>query len=110
MPLGNAMAFADAVAILGLSDTELLVILLVFLLLFGASAIPKLAKSLGQAKGQFTQAKREFQAEADKVERQTGASPAASEEQVRSTARGLGIDEQGRSLDEVKRLIAQKLG
>lgn len=105
-------------AILGLGDTELVVILLVFLLLFGATAIPKLARSLGQAKGQFNQAKREFESELAKSERasSTAAAPAtsapagaASEEQVRRTARDLGIAEQGKSLDEVKRLIAQKL-
>jgi sec-independent protein translocase protein TatA len=102
-------------AILGLGDTELVVILLIFLLLFGATAIPRLARSLGQAKGQFNRARSEFEAEAAKAEAQPSAAPAAapaagaSEEQVRRTARDLGIDEQGKSLDEVKRLIAQRL-
>ena len=33
--------------------TEIMIIVAVIVLLFGASAIPKLAKSLGQAKGEF---------------------------------------------------------
>ncbi len=87
--------------------SEIILIALVVLLLFGATAIPKLARSLGRAQGEFNRAKKEFQSEAAKAE---AAQPAgASEDQVRSTARGLGIDEAGKPLDEVKRLIAQKL-
>jgi sec-independent protein translocase protein TatA len=100
-----------------LESGPLVVILVVFLLLFGAAAIPKLARSLGQAKGEFNKARREFESEAARAEAQTsGASgPSApapgqpTEEQVRRTARELGIAEQGRSLDEVKRLIQQRL-
>ncbi|MEA3202620.1 MAG: sec-independent protein translocase protein TatA [Thermoplasmata archaeon] len=92
-------------ALLGLGDTELLVIFLVAILLFGATAIPKLARSMGRAKGEFVKAKREFDAEAAKA----ASEPATSEEQVRKTARDLGIAEQGKSLPEVKALIAQKL-
>lgn len=81
------------------------IVLLVVLLLFGATAIPKLARALGRAKGEFNQARDELTKEVAAGEREAS----ASEAQVRSTARGLGIDEQGRSLDEVKRLIQQKL-
>lgn len=99
-------------AILGLGNTELVVILVVFLLLFGASAIPKLARSMGRAKGEFGKAKREFAAEAAKAEGAASAAapaPGPSEDQVRRTARELGIAEQGKSLDEVKALISEKL-
>ena len=112
------MAFPVAAPMPLLESGPLLIIVFVFLLLFGASAIPKLARSLGQAKGEFNRAKKEFDAEAARSE--AGVSPAAaapsvglaaapSEEQVRRTARDLGIAEQGRPLDEVKRLIQQKL-
>jgi sec-independent protein translocase protein TatA len=90
-----------------LEEGPLLVIVLVILLLFGATAIPKLARSLGQARGEFSKAKREFESEAAKAEA-TASSP--SEQQIRKTARDLGIQEQGRSLDEVKALISQKMG
>jgi sec-independent protein translocase protein TatA len=93
-----------------LEPGPLIVILVVVLLLFGAATIPKLARSLGQAKGEFTKAKREFESEAAKAESSTVAGAASpSEAQVRKTARELGIAEQGKSLDEVKLLIQQKL-
>ena len=96
-----------------LESGPLVVILVVVLLLFGAAAIPRLARSLGQAKGEFTKAKREFDSAAAGAEKAAAAPatpPAApTEAQVRQTARELGIAEQGKSLDEVKALIQQKL-
>jgi sec-independent protein translocase protein TatA len=87
----------------------MMVILVVVLLLFGAAAIPKLARSLGQAKGEFSKAKREFDAAATSAERTSSAATEPTEAQVRQTARDLGIVEQGKPLDEVKTLIQQKL-
>lgn len=97
-----------------LESGPLVVILVVFLLLFGATAIPKLARSLGQAKGEFSKAKREFESEAAKAEAATaatgGAQPAQpTEAQVRQTARELGIAEAGRPIEDVKRDISRKL-
>lgn len=40
---------------------EWLLIIAVVLLLFGASAIPKLARSLGRAQGEFQKARKDFQ-------------------------------------------------
>jgi sec-independent protein translocase protein TatA len=94
-----------------LESGPLIVILVVVLLLFGAAAIPKLARSLGQAKGEFSKAKREFDSEAAAAERDTAAGRPGepTEAQVRQTARDLGIAEQGKGLDEVKELIQRKL-
>ena len=91
---------------MALGTAEWIIIGVVALLLFGVGSIPKLAKALGRAQGEFRKARREMDAEL----RRTEAEPAgASEEQVRRTARELGIEEQGRSLDEVKRLINERL-
>ncbi|QQO10002.1 twin-arginine translocase TatA/TatE family subunit [Breznakiella homolactica] len=49
-----------------LGHTEILVIVLVILILFGATAIPKFARSLGQAKKEFTKAMKEGDAEENK--------------------------------------------
>ncbi|MEA3137470.1 MAG: hypothetical protein QOC71_1751 [Thermoplasmata archaeon] len=92
-----------------LESGPLVVILLVVLLLFGAAAIPKLARSLGQAKGEFSKAKREFDSAAMSAERSTAATTEPTEAQVRQTARELGIAEQGKPLSEVKELIQRKL-
>lgn len=91
------------------AGSEWLIILLAILLLFGATAIPKLAKAMGRAKGEFSKAKREFSAEAARTEREAAGDPSLSEEQVRRTARELGIAEEGKSLDEVKRLLNERL-
>jgi sec-independent protein translocase protein TatA len=49
-----------------LSTAHLLIVVAVVVLLFGASAIPKFAKSLGQAKGEFEKGVRESREEAEK--------------------------------------------
>ena len=49
--------------IFGLGTTELFIIFLVALLLFGAKNIPKLARSLGRATKEFKNAKDDFQKE-----------------------------------------------
>lgn len=93
---------------MALQTSEILLIVVVVILLFGATAIPKLARSLGRAQGEFNRAKKEFTSEAARVE--NAPVPAgATEEQIRRTARELGIDESGKPLDEVKRLIGQRL-
>jgi len=47
---------------------ELVIIVLVVLVLFGASAIPKFARSLGQAKKEFSNAMKEGDEEAKSPE------------------------------------------
>ena len=49
-----------------LGHTEIIVIVLVVLVLFGATAIPKFARSLGQAKKEFTMAMKEGEEEEKK--------------------------------------------
>jgi len=49
-----------------IGHTEILVIVLVVLVLFGASAIPKFARSLGQAKKEFSKAMKESEEEDEK--------------------------------------------
>lgn len=43
----------------GLGPTEMVVIVIAIVLLFGATKIPALARSLGRAKGEFEKARRE---------------------------------------------------
>lgn len=40
---------------------ELMIVLVLVLLLFGAKKIPELARNLGKAKGEFSHAKRDFE-------------------------------------------------
>lgn len=94
-----------------IGSTEILVIVLIAVLLFGATAIPKLARSLGRAQGEFQKARTDFESErkAGQREAATGPSPADQERQIRQAARDLGLEEEGKSLDEVKALLNQRL-
>lgn len=49
-----------------IGTTELIVIVVVILVLFGATAIPKFARSLGEAKKEFTKAMKENEEEEKK--------------------------------------------
>ena len=53
---------------MGLSMTEILVIIAVILILFGAKKIPELARSLGRASYEFKKAKEEL-AKSEELER-----------------------------------------
>ena len=51
-----------------IGTTELVVIVVVILVLFGASAIPKFARSLGEAKKEFSKAMKESENESKAVD------------------------------------------
>lgn len=83
--------------IAGLGVTEILLILLVVVLLFGATKIPELARSLGKAKAEFKRGEQEGLREADRER---------DDEAVRKQARELGIATEGKSVEELRREIA----
>jgi sec-independent protein translocase protein TatA len=51
-----------------LGGTEMIVIFVVILLLFGAKKIPELARGLGKSMGEFKKARDEFEREISKAE------------------------------------------
>ena len=55
--------------------TELAVILLIAILLFGANKIPKLARSTGEAMGEFKKGREQVEQELEEI-REGGAAPA----------------------------------
>ena len=55
----------------GLGAPELLIILVIFMLIFGAAKLPKLARSLGESSKEFKRGLSEGAAEADAAEQQT---------------------------------------
>lgn len=60
-------------AVLGLSGGELVLVLVVVLVLFGAKRIPEFAKGLGKGINEFKKASREV---TDEIERASDATPA----------------------------------
>ncbi len=90
------------VAIFGLGTTELIIILLVVILLFGAAKIPDLARSLGRAKAEYQKASREEAKDATPP-------PTSDEEKVIKAARELGIPTEGRKLADIKADVQRKL-
>jgi len=96
--------------IVAIGQQEILLLVLIIVLLFGAAAIPKLARSLGRAQGEFQKARKDFEHEL-KAGRAESTPPTREEEErrIRAAARDLGIEEDGKPLDEVKRLLNERL-
>ncbi|WP_372911869.1 twin-arginine translocase TatA/TatE family subunit [Salinigranum sp.] len=72
---------------------ELLIVLFVLVLLFGANKIPKLARSTGQAMGEFQRGRQEIEEELKEMEKQ----PDEDEEEFEARKR-----EKERELEEVE--------
>ncbi len=95
--------------VLGLS-TELVVVIALMVLLFGGTQIPKLARSLGRARGEFQKSKSEFEREMGAGEKEAqAASESRVDENIRKTARDLGIPVEGRSIADIKLDLNEKL-
>lgn len=116
----NPFATDPVLAILG---TQEMVIIAVFVfLLFGAKKIPELMRSLGRAQGEYQHAKKEFEKEVRSTESAKATASAASPttattytpetdlDKAQAKAKELGIEPDGKSLDELNKEIAAKTG
>ncbi|MCX9085365.1 MAG: twin-arginine translocase TatA/TatE family subunit [Candidatus Methanoperedens sp.] len=88
---------------------EIIMIVIVVILLFGASKIPELAKSLGKATGEFKKAKNDIDAEIRDIGKPIKEGKPAentSSSKIRKMAQDLGIVTEGKSdeqlLDEIQ--------
>jgi sec-independent protein translocase protein TatA len=91
---------------------ELLVIFTIVVLLFGASKLPELARSLGRSMGEFKKAQKEAELELREFERELREGKRSTSEKrakLEKIARDLGIDPEGKSdeelLEEINRAI-----
>ena len=88
---------------------EIVLIVVAIIVLFGASKIPELARSLGRATGEFKKAKEETERELRDVERSIKEGKPIEEKssKIKQMARDLGIVAEGKSdeqlLDEIKK-------
>lgn len=74
----------------------LLIIVIIALLIWGPSQIPKLARAFGQARREFEKAQR-------------GEDEEEEEDELYKVARELGIDTKNKSREEIKKEIQEKL-
>lgn len=107
-----------------IGTTEIIVIAIVIaVLLFGASKVPQLARSFGQAMGEFKKAKREAELNYKKFEESVtgseGEIPKAKEKakakgeeevNIKEVAAYMGIDTEGKTEEELKEEVQAKLG
>jgi sec-independent protein translocase protein TatA len=89
---------------LGLQTPELIIILFIILLLFGGKKLPELARSMGYAVREYTEAARE---PVKYVEDKTKEKDEEDREAILEAAKKLGIETEGRSLSEIAQDIVK---
>lgn len=83
---------------IGLGNTELLLILFLILILFGGRQLPELARSMGEAVREFTSASRGSMKQGEpKTEEEE------KKEAILVAARRMNIETEGRSIEDIAR-------
>jgi sec-independent protein translocase protein TatA len=88
---------------------EIILIVIVVILLFGANKIPELARSLGKATGEFKKGKQEIETELSSIGKPVteGKSQENTSSKIKRMAQDLGIVTEGKSdeqlLDEIQK-------
>ncbi len=85
-----------------IGPNEILAILIIAFLLFGASKLPELARSLGKSMGEFKKAQREAEIELRKFEKDLAEGKYSKSEKrmkLEKIAKDLGIDPEGKDDD-----------
>ncbi|AKB80912.1 Twin-arginine translocation protein TatA [Methanosarcina barkeri 3] len=83
---------------------ELIMIFAVVVLLFGATKLPELARSMGSSVGEFKKAQKESELNLKEFEKSI-TEPIAPKSKVQETAQKLGIDIRGKTDDQLLDLI-----
>lgn len=86
-----------------LGPTELIAVFAIIVLLFGATKLPELARSMGTSMGEFKKAQKESELSLKEFERsiKDTSTPAEKDEKIKAVAANLGIDTKGKSDDEL---------
>ena len=107
----------------GIGPLEIGIIVLIVILLFGATKVPELARSFGRAMGEFKKAKREgeldykkfeesvtgSEEEIPKVKAKVEAKTKSEEVNIKEVAAYMGIDTEGKTEEEIKEEVQAKL-
>ncbi len=98
----------------GFGPNELIMILIVVFLLFGATKIPQLARSVGKGMGEFKKAQRQSEMELKEFEEEIkeGKYKGSRAESIEKMASDLGIDTEDKSeeelLEEINKVMPKK--
>ena len=89
---------------------EIMILLAIFFLLFGAERLPKLARAAGQSKGEFQKGLKEVTGEPSTVntEADLEAGGKTKAVDVAQKAEEAGIDPSGKTTDEVEKELSEK--
>lgn len=90
-----------------IGSSELVVILVLALLLFGPKKLPELARALGKATGEYHKAARDFEREAEKINQEILSLEREARE-IKSIAENLGIETRGKTSSELLKEISRK--
>lgn len=90
---------------------EIVLIVVVIIVLFGASKIPELARSLGKATGEFKKGKQEIENELNDIVKpgKEIRSPEQSSSKIIKMAQDLGIATEGKSDEQLLEEIQKKM-
>ncbi len=88
---------------------EIILIIVVVLLLFGASKIPELARNLGRGVAEFKKAQKEAEMELRELEKDLKSSKEEKRKKLEKIAKDLGINPEGKSDEELLEEINKAL-
>ena len=94
----------------GIGQTEIILVIIVLIILFGASKIPELARSVGKSTGEFKKAQKEAEISYKEFEESLkNTTPDVKESKIQKMAREQGIDTKGKTDDQLLDEISAKM-
>ncbi|MDV0447143.1 Sec-independent protein translocase protein TatA [Methanosarcinaceae archaeon Ag5] len=94
----------------GIGTTEIILIIAVIVLLFGAAKLPELARSAGKSAGEFKKAQKEAEISYREFEKSLESTPEVEKDtKIRLMAKEQGIDTKGKTDDELLDEISKKM-
>ncbi|MCS7133418.1 MAG: twin-arginine translocase TatA/TatE family subunit [Candidatus Caldarchaeum sp.] len=96
-----------AMAIQGIEWIIVAVVILI-LFLWGPDKLPKIARSIGQAKKEFEKAQRGLEEDLTKAVSPTPSAPTTTDDKLLEVAKALNIPTEGKTRDEIARAIVEK--
>lgn len=89
---------------------EIALIVVAIIVLFGATKIPELARSLGKATGEFKKGKQEIERELTDAEKSIKETPSEIKpSKIKQMARDLGISTEGKTDEQLLEEIQKKM-